>query len=102
MADKKVANSEITKISTGSTLKRRRFSRVFVATLGFFLLTHGGHFYSIDNYTVYLTAQALSNTRSLAIEHGLATAPGRGGKDYGVYGIGLSLLEQPLIWAGSL
>ena len=80
---------------------RRRASRVFIATLCFLLLTHGGHFYSIDNYTVYETARALS-TGSLAIGPGLASARGRGGKYYGVYGVGLSLLEEPFIFAGSL
>ncbi len=91
---------------------RRRFNRVFVATLGFLLLTHGGHFYSVDNATVYFTAQVLMKTGGLAIEPGmmkelggpatLVTAPGRGGKRYGHYGIGLSLLQAPLIAAGSL
>jgi hypothetical protein len=87
--------------SAAASKPRRRAIHVFIATLCFLLLTHGGHFYSIDNYTVYETARALS-TGSLAIGPGLASARGRGGKYYGVYGIGLSLLEEPFICAGSL
>jgi len=81
---------------------RRRMTRVSIAALGFLLLTHGGHFYSIDSYTVYLTAQAIVETGDLAISPGLATAVGRGGRSYGEYGIGQSLLQIPLVAAGSL
>jgi hypothetical protein len=81
---------------------KRRSIRVFVATLGFLLLTHGGHFYSVDNGTVYFTACALLNTGSVTIQPGLVSVPGRGGRSYAAYPIGLSLLEIPFIAAASL
>lgn len=81
---------------------RRRSVRVFVATLGFFLLTHGGHFYSVDNDVVFLTAYAIVENGSIAIQPGLVSTTGRGGKNYGVFPIGLSLLEVPFIAAASL
>ncbi len=87
------------KFATG--LKRRSV-RVFVATLGFLLLTHGGLFYSIDNSAVYQTAGALLENGSIAIQPGLVSATGRGGKNYAVYPIGLSLLEVPFLAAASL
>ena len=87
------------KFATG--LKRRSI-RVFVATLGFFLLTHGGHFYSVDSDAVYLTAYAILENGSIAIGPGLVSVSGRGGRNYAVYPIGLSLLEVPFIAVASL
>ncbi len=84
---------------------KRRSRRVFVAALGFFLLTHGGHFYSVDNFTVYSTARSLVTEGSLAIQPNnnvtnIANAPGRNGRTYGIYSLGLPLLEAPFIWMG--
>ncbi len=76
---------------------RRRCVRVFVATLGFLLLTHGGHFYSIDNSAVYQTACALLQHGSIAIQPGLVSVTGRGGRSYAIYSIGLSLLQLPFV-----
>ena len=81
---------------------RRRSVRVFVAALGFLLLTHGGHFYAVDNDVVFLTAYAIVENGSIAIQPGLVSTTGRGGKNYGVFPIGLSLLEVPFIAAASL
>ena len=81
---------------------KRRARWVFAAALGFFLATHGGHFYSTDADTVYSTALALVTKGSLAIQPGMTAARGRNGRWYGFYPIGLPLLESPFIWAGHL
>ena len=80
---------------------RARFYCVFVATLGLFLLTHGGHFYAVNGDTVFHTAQSLLMYGTLAVEPVLGTVPGRGGKSYGAFGIGLSLLQIPFLVAAS-
>lgn len=81
---------------------KRKFRLIFLATLCFLLLSHGGHFYAIDNFRVYETARALMEKGSLAVPPGLGTAPGRGGKSYARWSIGLSLLEIPLIGPASV
>lgn len=74
---------------------------VFLASLGVLLLTHGGHFYAVDNYTVYLTGKALVEGH-LDIEKGLGTVVGADGRSYGMYTFGLPLLQSAFAMFGAL
>ncbi|HEY8515588.1 MAG TPA: hypothetical protein VIS07_08745 [Candidatus Binatia bacterium] len=73
---------------------------VFLATLGFLLLTHGGHFYAADSLIVHLTATKLVEEQTLELGDVWGTVQGADGKRYGRYGLGLSLLQAPLAWLG--
>lgn len=73
---------------------------VFLAALGFFLLTHGGHFYAADTLIVYLTATNLLEQGRLDLGEIWGAVLGADGKRYGRYGIGLSLLQMPLVALG--
>jgi hypothetical protein len=77
---------------------------VFIAALGFFLLTHGGHFYSCDNDVAFATAEMVLMHGSFVIQPGfapdLALAVGKGGLHYDYHPVGLSLLFVPLVAVG--
>lgn len=87
--------------SGGARELRRQMNYVFATALGFFLLSHGGHFYAVDNYTVYLSAEALLEGR-LDIPKGIGTVVGSEGRNYGMYPIGVSLLQMPLVSIGEI
>lgn len=74
---------------------------VFIASLGVLLLAHGGHFYAVDNYTVYLTGKALVEGH-LDIDKGLGTVVGADGRNYGMYTFGLPLLQSAFAAFGAL
>jgi hypothetical protein len=73
---------------------------VFVAALGFFLLSHGGHFYSADSMLVHLTGLHLVEQQRLDIGNAWGAVKGPDGLRYGRYGLGLSILQAPLAWLG--
>lgn len=74
---------------------------VFLASLGFLLLAHGGHFYAVDNYTVYLTGRGFLDGR-LDMDKGLGTVVGADGRSYGMYSLGLPLLQAGFSIPGAL
>lgn len=81
---------------------RRRVNSIFFITLGFFLLFHGGHFYAVDNFTVFQTGRALLERGELHVPASLGTVQGPDGRSYGMYSIGLPILQAPLALLGSL
>ncbi|MEW6268081.1 MAG: hypothetical protein AB1689_02140, partial [Thermodesulfobacteriota bacterium] len=78
----------------------RATTGVFLAALGFLLLTHGGHFYAADSLIVHLTTTRLLEEQRLDLGEIWGTVKGPDGKRYGRYGIGLSVLQAPLAWLG--
>lgn len=86
-------------VATATSI-RRRIRAVAWFALGFLLLTHGGHFYAVDGYTVLLTANALLEGR-LDIPQGIGTVVGSDGQHYGMYSIGLPLLFTAFASIGS-
>jgi len=84
----------------GPAAGRGAASGVFLAALGFFLLTHGGHFYAADTLIVHLTAKSLLTEGNLALGEIWGAVLGADGQRYGRYGIGLSLLQMPLVLLG--
>jgi len=88
----------------GVAAGRRRPSRaaagVFVAALGFLLLSHGGHFYSADALIVHLTGVRLVEQQRLDIGEIWGAVKGPDGLRYGRYGLGLSIVQAPLAWLG--
>lgn len=80
---------------------RKETTHVLLAALGILLLAHGGHFYAVDNYTVYLTGNAMVEGH-LDIEQGLGTVVGADGRSYGMYTFGLPLLQSAFAMVGTL
>jgi hypothetical protein len=72
---------------------------ICLVVLGILLLAHGGHFYAIDNYTVYLTGKAFLAAR-LDIKEGLGAVQGIDGRHYGMYSFGLPLLQSAFMLVG--
>lgn len=78
---------------------RRRANSAAMIAAGLFLLTHGGHFYSTDAHTVFMTSRAMIRG-GLAIQPTLGTVRGLDGESYGMYAVGLPLLWVPFAMAG--
>ncbi|KPL06920.1 hypothetical protein AMJ85_10090 [candidate division BRC1 bacterium SM23_51] len=86
-------------------MAKRPAAALFLAFLGLYLLTMGGHLYSPDEEILFLTTRSLADHRSLAIEpsepmQGFATRRGVDGREYGQYGIGQPLLAIPFYLLG--
>jgi len=82
-------------------LRRPRVTTgIFLATLGFLLLSHGGHFYSADSMLVHLTGLHLVELQRLDIGEAWGAVQGPDGRRFGRYGLGLSILQAPLAWLG--
>ncbi|MBY0275514.1 hypothetical protein K2Z84_09235 [Candidatus Binatia bacterium] len=80
---------------------QRQATPVLLAALGVLLLAHGGHFYAVDNYAVYLTGEAFVDGH-LDIEQGLGTVVGADGRSYGMYTFGLPMLQSAFAIVGGL
>lgn len=86
--------------ATRSRRTPRVGTAIFVAALGFFLLTHGGHFYSADSMLVHLTGLHLVEQQRLDIGNAWGAVKGPDDLRYGRYGLGLSILQAPFAWLG--
>ncbi len=69
-----------------------------------YLVTSGGHMYTGDGIEMYRTAESLVLRGDLAVTPGVDGRiwgyPGRGGRRYSPYALGLSLVEAPFVAAG--
>ncbi len=75
----------------------------FALCLMLYTLTAGGHLYSPDEEVIFRTTQALFEHGGLSVEpiaDGFGTRPGRGGHEYGQYGVGQPLLALPFYALG--
>ena len=75
---------------------------LFLACLGFYLLTASGHFYATDEETIFRLTESMVERRTAVMPDGwgLATTTGRDGQQYSVYGPVQSVLAIPLYVAG--
>ena len=84
--------------------RHRRTLALFLAFLGFYLLTASGHFYASDEETFYIVTESLGDRHTLAIPNGLwgvATHVHPDGNEYAVTGPVQSILALPLFFLGT-
>jgi len=86
--------------TSGIAARPRAATGIFLATLGFLLVSHSGHFYSADSLIVHLTGMRIVEEQRLDIGEIWGAVQGPDGLRYGRYGLGLSILQAPLAWLG--
>ncbi len=82
--------------------ERRRTLALFLAFLGFYMLTASGHFYATDEETIFRLTESMVERRTAVMPDGwgLTTTTGRDGQQYSVYGPAQSVLAIPLYVVG--
>jgi hypothetical protein len=83
--------------------ERRRTLALFLACLGFYLLTTSGHFYAADEETVYRVTESLVERHTFAVPDTwgvIGTQRDAGGALYAQYTPGQSLVALPLYLLG--
>jgi len=88
----------------GGTRRGRRVAlALFLAFLGFYMLTASGHFYATDEETIFRLTESMVERRTAVMPDGawgLTTTTGRDGQQYSVYGPAQAVLAIPLYVAG--
>ncbi|HET8631222.1 MAG TPA: phospholipid carrier-dependent glycosyltransferase [Thermomicrobiales bacterium] len=86
----------------GRAGERRWALALFLLFAGFYLLTTSGHFYAVDEETLYAVTESLVERHSFALQEqwGLVAALGPDGRHYAQYAPGQPLLAMPLYLLG--
>src|SRR3954451_23842613 len=86
-----------------SNRARLRTLALFLAFLGFYLLTASGHFYAVDEETVFRVTESLVERHTVALPEAwglVASPPGADEPRYAQYTPGQSLAAIPLYLVG--
>ncbi|HEX5503299.1 MAG TPA: phospholipid carrier-dependent glycosyltransferase [Thermomicrobiales bacterium] len=86
----------------GRAGERRWAPALLLLFAGFYLLTASGHFYAVDEETIYAVTASLVERHTFALQEQWGLVAGRGpdGRLYAQYAPGQSLLAVPLYLAG--
>jgi len=82
---------------------RRAALALFLAFLGFYMLTASGHFYATDEETIFRLTESMVERHTAVMPDGawgLTTTTGRDGQQYSVYGPAQAVLAIPFYVAG--
>ena len=75
---------------------------IFLFFLILYLATTAGHIYTIDSYLNYTVTKSIGAHGELSLPRSMMTVEGRGGRHYSKLGIGQSLANLPMYYAGAL
>jgi hypothetical protein len=76
--------------------------RIFAFFLTLYLATTAGHIYTIDSYLNYTVTRSIGSHHKLSVPRSMMTVEGRSGRQYSKLGIGQSLTNLPMYYAGSI